>query len=320
MPRGRYAPSPTGALHLGNARTALVAWWQARSRGGSFTLRVEDLDEARTVSEAVQGNLDELRWLGIDWDEGPDVGGPHESYRQSERLDLYHQALERLEASGHLFECYLSRKDLRELASAPHGSFPVYGEPERRANERLAQAKRAGGKDPSVRFRVPDVTVEFSDLLMGAKRFDVRKEVGDFVVRRADNVLAYQLAVVVDDIAMGITEVVRGDDLLTSTAAQLLLYRALDVDPPEYAHVPLLLDETGRRMAKRKGSLTLSALVANGVRPERVVGLLAYSLGVTSVLEERSAEECLDHYELARLRQEPVSLTPAELAWLTGES
>jgi glutamyl-tRNA synthetase len=278
------------------------------------------LDEARTVPEAVQGNLDELRWLGIDWDEGPDVGGPHGSYRQSERLDLYHEALGKLQSAGHLFECFLSRKDLRELASAPHGAAPVYGETERRANERLAQAKRTNGKDPSLRFRVPDETVEFGDLLGGLKRFDARNQIGDFVVRRADNVLAYQLAVVVDDIAMGITEVVRGDDLLPSTAAQLLLFRALDVDPPNYLHVPLLLDETGQRMAKRKGSLTLSALAENGVRPERLVGLLAYSLGVTSTLEERDAEECLDLYRPGRLHKDPVSLSSESFAWLTGES
>ena len=194
-------------------------------------------------------------------------------YVQSQRHDLYEQALQRLETRNKLFECYLSRKDLRELASAPHGKMPAYGKLERALNDELREKKQRDGKTPSLRFRVDGTNVSFTDLLQGEQTF----QPGDFVVKRADGEWAYQLAVVVDDIAMNISEVVRGADLLESTAAQLLLYRALDATPPTFLHVPLLLDKTGERMAKRKGSLTLTALKEQGVKPERVVGLLAHT-------------------------------------------
>jgi glutamyl-tRNA synthetase len=314
--RGRYAPSPTGSLHLGNARTALVAYLSVRNRGGAFVMRVEDLDSQRSKPEFVRANLDELRWLGLEWDEGPDVGGPHAPYLQSERFGLYQEALETLQARGHLFACHLSRKDLRELASAPHGRQPVYGAAERAANDRVAEAKRRAGKVPSLRFRTPPRTLRFEDLLAGPQALDAQSEVGDFVVRRADGEWAYQLAVVVDDIAMGISEVVRGDDLLAATGAQLLLYEALGEAPPRYAHVPLLLDEGGERLAKRKGSLTLSALCQAGVRPERVVGLLAHSLGLLGELQEASPSELLDAFTFEKVAKTPVRLESRHLAWL----
>lgn len=314
--RGRYAPSPTGSLHLGNARTALVALWHARAQGGAFVLRVEDLDTGRSREAYVQTNLDELRWLGLEWDEGPDVGGPHAPYRQSERFELYERALKRLEAAGHLFACYLSRKDLQGVASAPHGAAPVYGPAQRALNERLSAQKRAAGKAPSLRFHAPCETLSFTDLLAGRITLNVQEEVGDVVVRRADGEWAYQLAVVVDDIAMGMTHVVRGDDLLPSTGAQLLLYRALGAAPPTFMHVPLLLEADGARMAKRKGSLTLSALKAAGIRPERVVGLLAYSLGLLAEPAEVTVQELTGGFDVKALNREAFRLQPAGLEWL----
>ncbi|HEX7022034.1 MAG TPA: tRNA glutamyl-Q(34) synthetase GluQRS [Trueperaceae bacterium] len=314
--RGRYAPSPTGALHLGNARTALVAWLSARAQDGDFVLRVEDLDHERTVPEAVTGNLAELRRLGLDWDEGPDVGGPHAPYRQSERDELYRAALQELQAQGRVFACFLSRKDLREAASAPHGASAVYGARQRRLNERLAEIKQREGKTPSLRFRVEARTLRFVDVLAGPQRVEAGAEVGDFVLRRADQQWAYQLAVVVDDIAMNITEVVRGDDLLPSTAAQLLLYEALGATPPRFLHVPLLLDPEGERMAKRKGSLTLSALQEANVGPKRVVGFLAYSLGLLPARAEASPAALVPAFHLDRLRREAYRLSDDDLAWL----
>ena len=317
--RGRFAPSPSGWLHLGNARTALLAWLRARASGGTFVMRVEDLDGPRTRQEAVLGNLDELRWLGLDWDEGPDVGGPHGPYLQSQRIQLYEAALDRLAAAGLTFPCYLSRRELAEVASAPHGNVSgdasegVYGAAERAANERLTPAKRAEGRAPSVRVAVPDITVRFADALAGAQQVNLQAEVGHFVVRRSDGLFAYQLAVVVDDAAMGITEVVRGADLLRSTAAQLLLYQALGQPPPAFAHVPLLLDESGERLAKRRGSLTLHELRAGGADPGALLGLLGQSLGLVPEGERTTAQELLTEYRgrQGAVRFSPVNLTAA---------
>ncbi len=281
-------------------------------------MRVEDLDGPRTVAEAVTGNLEELRWLGLEWDEGPDIGGPHAPYLQSERGTLYEEALKRLRAQDLIFECYLSRKDLRELASAPHGQGFVYGEQERTENERCHLEKRKGGKTPSFRFKVEPKQLHFQDLLAGEQTIDTAQQVGDFVVRRADGLWAYQLAVVVDDIAMKVNEVVRGDDLLTSTGAQLLLYKALKETPPQYVHVPLLLDENGERMAKRKGSLTLNALREAGISPPRVTGLLAYTLGLLSELEEVMPSELLDSFDLDKLHRNAFKVDEGQLEWLTS--
>lgn len=311
--RGRYAPSPTGYLHLGNARTALVAYWHTKAQNGTFVMRVEDLDSARSKPEMVTANLDELRWLGLRWDEGPDVSGPFELYIQSQRFSLYEEALAKLSAQNRAFECYLSRKDLREIASAPHGQMPLYGRAERATNERVKDQKILEGKPPSLRFRVDEPSFTFRDELQGKQTI----KLGDFVVKRADGEWAYQLAVVVDDSAMNITEVVRGDDLLQSTAAQLLLYDALELTPPTFLHVPLLMDETGERMAKRKGSLTLTALKEQGVKPERVVGLLAHTLGLMPEPGELSVQEGLELYRSTSLSPFPFSLSSKLLEWLT---
>ncbi len=309
--RGRYAPSPTGLLHLGNARTALVAWLQARKQQSSFVLRIEDLDSARCKAEFAQANLEELKWLGFDWDEGPDLGGRFAPYLQSERFTFYEEALEKLKHQGQVFECYLSRKDLRELASAPHGKMPHYGIAERKLNEALKEQKQ-GTKQASLRFKVDRTKIQVKDAFMGEQTF----ELGDFIVKRADGEWAYQLAVVVDDMAMKIKEVVRGSDLLESTAAQLLLYEALNADAPRFLHIPLLNDEVGERLSKRKGSLTLTSLKSEGVKSEAILGLLAYSLGLIEKLEPISLTELRGNYELAKLSKEAFSLKPEHLLFL----
>jgi glutamyl-tRNA synthetase len=316
MTRGRYAPSPTGFLHLGNARTALAAWLHTRSQGGEFVLRIEDLDSQRSKAAFIEANIAELCWLGLDWDEGPDVGGKYAPYLQSRRFDLYQQALETLQAKGHIFECYLSRKDLQEVASAPHEKMSVYGLRERRLNEQIKRQKQEEGKRPSLRFRVSDKTIRLEDSVHGLQLFSALSEVGDFVVKRADGEWAYQLAVVVDDITMKITEVVRGEDLLSSTAAQVLLYEALGATPPHFAHVPLLADETGLRMSKRKGSLTLTSLKEAGVQPKRLVGLLAFSLGLLPEPREVSPRDLLACYRLEAYDAALLGLDLSHLAWL----
>lgn len=309
--RGRYAPSPTGFLHLGNARTALVAYWRAMQKNGQFVMRVEDLDSARSKPEVIATNLAELKYLGIKWSEGPNIGGNYKPYLQSKRFDLYQEALDKLKENNNIFECYLSRKDLRKISSAPHGQMPIYGKAERNLNNSIRSKKIAEGKTPSLRFLVETSKIEFSDLLYGKQEFNI----GDFIVKRADGEWAYQLAVVVDDIAMGITEVVRGFDLLESTAAQILLYRALEADLPSFVHIPLLNDETGR-MAKRKGSLTISELKNNNVKAEKIVGFLAYSLGLIKQLEEISVEDGVGVFGLDGIGLEPYPITAQDLHWL----
>jgi glutamyl-tRNA synthetase len=319
VPRGRYAPSPTGWQHLGNARTALVAWIRGRA-GGGFVLRVEDLDRPRTVPEAVGGNLEELRWLGLDWDEGPDVGGPHAPYLQSRREAGYEAALAALAAAGRTFDCYLSRKDLRELSSAPHGAGPVYGPRERAANARWADRKRAEGKEPAVRLRMPHGAVRVDDSLRGPRDVDLRAEVGDLVLRRADGAWAYQLAVVVDDAAMGVAEVVRGDDLHVAAAGQIALHRLLGSRPPDHLHLPLLHDADGVRLSKRRGEGTLRALREAGVPASRVVGLLAWTLGQRPRPVPLTAAELAASFELDRVPRHPVALPAPAWAWLHGRS
>lgn len=316
--RGRYAPSPTGQLHLGNARTALLAYWHVKKQGGRFVMRVEDLDAQRSRPEFVGANLKELRWLGLGWDEGPDIGGAYGPYVQSERFGLYGQALETLQTQGHLFECYLSRKDLQEVASAPHGAGATYGEKQRSLNEQIKARKQREGKAPSLRFRVEPQTLNIHDEMLGNVTLNPAADTGDFVVRRADGAWAYQLAVVVDDIAMNITHVLRGDDLLPSTGAQLLLYEALGAEPPAFLHVPLLLDADGTRLAKRKGSLTLTALREADVRPERVVGLLAFTLGLTEKPLEAHPDDFTETFEFGRIRKGAFRLDEKHLAWLYG--
>src|SRR5512142_14390 len=277
MIRGRFAPSPTGPLHLGNARTALLSWLAARAAGGAYLMRVEDLDTPRVRPGAEERILAGLRWLGLDWDEGPDVGGPFAPYRQSERAALYAGALARLRAAGAAYPCFCSRAEVAAAALAPHGpgdEGPRYpgtcrelppAEVERRSRTRL----------PAWRFRVPAGSVSFRDGVQGDQARDVAAETGDFVVARADGIPAYQLAVVVDDAAMGVTEVVRGDDLLSSTARQLLLYGALGLPAPRFAHVPLVNGGDGSRLAKRHGAPSLADLRDRGADPRAVAGLLA---------------------------------------------
>jgi len=283
--RGRYAPSPTGRLHLGNVRTALLAWLASRTRGSGFVLRSEDLDAARVLPDGEAVLLDELRWLGLNWDEGPDVGGPFAPYRQSERQALYDEAISRLLASGRAFACACSRAEVARAASAPHGpddEGPRYpGTCRRLAPDEVAARARAAGRTLTIRFAGDGERIAFEDGVHGHVEPLGAAGVDDFVLRRADGVAAYQLAVVVDDAAMAIDEVVRGDDLLSSTPRQIALYQAMGWRVPAFAHVPLLLDAaTGERLAKRTRPPSLGALREAGWTPEQVVGRLAASAGL----------------------------------------
>lgn len=308
-PRGRFAPTPSGYLHLGNAASALLAWLQIRSERGTFILRVEDLDKPRCKPEYEEALIDDLKWLGLDWDEGPDKGGPDAPYSQSERGELYELALERLQADGWLYPCYCSRADLLSAASAPHGVAAeggAYPGTCRRLGPEERQ-ERARRKTPSLRFAMPDRELRFADGIAGLRAFPPGAG-GDFVVKRADGIVGYQLAVVVDDIAMGVTDVLRGWDLLDSTPRQLALYEALGANPPRFAHGPLLLGPDGSRLSKRHGSVTLASLREQGAAPEKVTGFLAWLAGVIDRPEPVRPCELTDAFALGRIPREAVAL------------
>ena len=266
--RGRIAPSPTGVLHLGHARTFWKAQERAVAGNGALVLRNEDLDPARSKAEFVAAMVEDLRWFGFRWQEGPDCGGPFGPYSQSERGPFYAAALEQLRARNLIYPCTCSRKDLQSAATAPHAADDELIYPGTCRSKQDSQIKN---EKASWRFRVPDgEAISFTDGNSGPQQFVAGKDFGDFVVWRHDGVPAYQLAVVVDDAAMKITEVVRGADLLLSTARQLLLYRALGWSPPGFYHCPLLTDEHGVRLAKRHDALSLRALRAQGATPKEL--------------------------------------------------
>lgn len=273
-PVGRLAPSPTGPLHLGHARSFLAAWWSARSAGGRLLLRSEDLDFQRCKPEFERAQLQDLEWLGLDWD-GPLL-------RQSDDLRPYQTALEQLEQRGQVYACVCSRREIEEAIDAPHGS----GEERRYAGtcrgrfQSRREAESQQGVTAGLRLRVPAGPLETKDQLRGPQRFDTSQECGDFLLLRRDGGLAYQLAVVVDDARQGVTQVVRGDDLLSSTVRQELLYRAFGWRIPEWYHLPLVLAPDGRRLSKRAGDACLSAWRERGRDPRELVGWCAQSLGL----------------------------------------
>ena len=346
--RGRLAPSPTGALHLGNARSFLIAWLSVRSQGGSLLLRMEDLDHPKVKPQASAQALDDLHWLGLDWDEGPDLGGPFAPYVQSMRTSHYAAALATLQAAGVVYPCVCSRKDVEAGQSAPHagedglaydgacqGRFASYAE---------AAATLPAGRLPAWRFAVtarlhgaehyemaraapapypnaagegragpPDpplaAEIVFDDGFHGPQRENIAETTGDFVIARHPQGAGYMLAVVVDDAAMGVTEVLRGDDLLPATHRQLLLYRALGLTPPRFVHVPLVVAPDGRRLAKRHGDTRIATLRQHGLRPAQVVGLLAEWCGWAAPGEEMMPGDLLTRFRLETIPKEPAVLT-----------
>ena len=300
---GRFAPTPSGRMHLGNVFAALVAWLSVREAGGRMVLRIEDLDPRAQSRERAELLMGDLAWLGLDWDEGP--------YRQSERGDLYDEAIARLEAAGLTYPCFCTRAELH-AASAPHASdgTPVYAGTCRDLSADEV-ARRSLTRPPATRLRVPDAddpagTIEFCDLAYGARREVLARECGDFLVRRSDGVVAYQLAVVVDDALMGVTQVVRGRDLLGSCARQIYLGRLLGFPAPTFAHVPLLVAPDGRRLSKRERDLDLGALRERGVAPERIVGALAGAAGLADPGCEAAPGDLVGDFSWNRVRRDDI--------------
>ena len=306
---GRFAPSPSGRMHLGNVFSCLCAWLSARSQGGRIVLRIEDLDDRCKRPELAAQLIDDLAWLGLEWDEGP--------YYQHDRLDLYESALRQLQDAGLTYPCFCTRAELH-AASAPHASdgTPIY----RGACRNLSAkeiARRSALRAPATRLRVPTVddladdVIEFVDRTYGAQCEALATECGDFLVRRSDGVFAYQLAVVVDDAAMGVTEVVRGCDLLGSTPRQIYLQHLLGLPTPRYAHIPLIMSPNGRRLSKRDRDLDLGELRARFGTPEALLGWLAGQTGIAPDTTPRSAEQLVEHFswDVIRAHRENITIT-----------
>ena len=310
--RTRLAPSPTGALHLGNARTFLINWALARQRGWRILLRIEDLDGPRIKRGADQQAIQVLEWLGIDWDAGP--------FYQLADLSPYEAALQRLAETGATYPCLCTRSEIAEAQSAPHGAseprYPGTCRPERGLSSEPQVSSRESQACRCWRMIVPDRAVGFADEFAGKQSINVQQTVGDFVVGTKAGLPAYQLAVVVDDARQGVTHIVRGDDLLASTPRQLLLYEALDLHPrPVYIHVPLVIGEDGRRLAKRHGDTRLTSYRERGVAAERIIGLLAQWCGL-GPRREMNASEFAERFELDRLPRNAAVFCPRDEQWL----
>lgn len=301
-PVGRLAPSPTGELHLGHARTFLIAYWSVRARSGTLVLRLEDLDVERARPEYADAARRDLEWLGLDWDR---------ERLQSHGLERIVHAAFRLADTGLAYPCVCSRGDVRRAASAPHGREPRYPGTCARRFQGLAEAERATGKSAGLRFRSPDLEVGFVDEVSGERRENLSRVSGDFLILRRDKHPAYHLAVVVDDAVDGVTEVVRGDDLLDSTPKHLALGQALGLSAPRYHHVPLVTDASGERLAKRAPRLALSELRARGVDPRRIVSWAARSAGI-AVHGAARPDELSAQFAFSRLPRHAVAVRDEE--------
>ena len=299
---GRLAPSPTGALHLGNVRTFMIAWLRARSLGGRIIMRMEDLDHPKDKPGAAAAAIEDLRWLGFDWDD---------EYVQSERKALYREALEKLVGKGLVYPCVCTRKDVESAQSAPHAGEQLHYPGTCRG--RFATWHEAfdfSGRAPCWRFRVGEgEQVEFDDAFAGRFSERVAERLGDFPIARDEFGAGYTLAVVVDDAAMGVTEVIRGDDLLAATPAQILMQRTLGLPTPAYCHVPLVVGADGRRLAKRHGDTRISSYREAGVAPERVIGALAASCGWIGKGESVSLKSLLPRFSLDTIPRAPCCVS-----------
>ena len=304
---GRFAPSPSGRLHLGNLACSLLAWLSAKHEGGRIVLRIEDLDAERCPRKYADLLEEDLAWLGLYWDEGGSHGGSHGPYYQSECADIYTASYEKLAAQGLVYPCFCSRAQLH-AASAPHtsdGNVIYPGTCRSLTPAEVAEKRKA--KAPAYRLKVPDEVVSFTDGCMGPHNENLLRDCGDFYLRRADGVFAYQLAVVVDDARMGVTEVVRGADLLSSTARQLYLYRLLGLKAPRFAHCPLLLAPDGRRLSKRDGDQSLENLRARYTAAE-IVGKLAYAYGLQEEPAPRTPESLTADFSWEKVPKHDICL------------
>lgn len=307
--RGRLAPSPTGHLHLGNAWSFLLCWLAVRSAGGRLVLRMEDIDPERSRPHFAEEIMRDLAWLGLDWDEGPDLGGPYGPYTQQERLERYAEAIQVLTRLGRTYPCYCSRKELKTMASAPHleDAGPVYPGTCLGLGADARREREEQGRRPALRLHGEGET-RFDDLLHGEVRLDWAQCGGDFPLRRSDGVIAYQLAVALDDLDQAINLVVRGADILPCTPRQIRLFHLLHAPVPRYAHVPLLFDHEGVRLAKRHRSLELRELREKGISPKAVVGYLGHLAGLLPKRVAVTPAEIVSGFAWDKIPRGPVTL------------
>ncbi len=301
VPTGRFAPTPSGRLHLGNILCAMLAYLSVRSRGGRFLLRIEDVDVPRCPRRLARQCIDDLTFLGFTWDEPP--------LYQSERTEIYRDVLDRLTAAGHTYPCFCTRAQLMSLAAPNLGDTQVVYPGTCASLTEEEAAERARTRAPAIRLRVPDETVAFSDGLYGQQAENLRHDCGDFVLRRSDGLYGYQLAVVADDALSGVTEVVRGRDILSATPRQIYLQRLLGYETPEYAHIPLLTDAEGRRLAKRDRDLDLTEL-AKRMSPAEILGMLACSAGILEEARPMTLETLIPLFSWQNVKREDMRLAP----------
>lgn len=304
---GRFAPSPSGRMHLGNVLCALLSWLSVRSQGGKYILRIEDLDVARCPRHYAMLIEEDLAWLGLDWDEGGTRGGSDGSYYQSERTAIYQHDFEQLEHMGLIYPCFCSRAALH-VACAPHlsdGRILYSGTCRGLTADQIIEKRRT--RRPAMRLAVPDQIISFTDRLQGQYQEHLPTECGDFIIQRADGVFAYQLAVVADDGREGVTEVVRGRDLLGSTARQIWLHRILGFTPPSFVHIPLLNDVHGRRLSKRDADLDLGVL-RKRLKPDQIIGALAFAAGLTTTPDPVCAHDLISGFRWEQVSKEDICL------------
>lgn len=313
--RVRFAPSPTGSLHVGNLRTALFNWLHARKTGGKYILRIEDTDSARYMAESESSLIDALKRLGLNWDEGPDIGGPHAPYRQSERLEKYRDAVDLILKSGAAYPCYCSETELE----AERKKMAASGRPPRYSGKckSLTPAERAGlergGIKPVIRFRVDDRTIAFQDGVRGEVTFNTR-DIGDFVLMRSDGVAPYYMASAYDDVEMEITDVIRGEDHLSNTVRHILIMRAMGATPPRYHHLSIILDADGKKLSKRAGALDVAELLNGGYLPDAIntsVAMLGWA-GVTGK-EVLPLAKLAEAFDISKASRSPAHFDPERL-------
>jgi nondiscriminating glutamyl-tRNA synthetase len=319
-PRVRFAPSPTGELHVGNARTALFNWMFARHHGGDFVLRIEDTDESRSAVSYQLNLYDDLNWLGLDWDEGPQKDGPCGPYKQSERLDIYKTYLQKLVDAGLVYPCYCTEKELEDERQTLIMSkrMPRYMGKCRNLTEAERKLREAEGRKPSYRFKIEPQTIEFEDLIRGSMKFDA-DAIGDFIIVRSNGMPAYNFAVVIDDHLMKITHVIRGEDHLSNTALQIMLYKTLGFEPPTFAHHSLILGKDHAKLSKRHGSVSIGEFRKQGFLPEALInylGLLGSSF--TDAKEILSREEMIAGFALTRASKSGAVFDEVKLRWLNA--
>ncbi len=316
----RFAPSPTGYLHLGGARTALYNYIYARRNGGVFVLRIEDTDPSRSTDEAIAQIMASMKEMGLDWDEGPGKPGPHAPYRQTERAGIYREYVEKLRASGHLYTCFCTPQDLeaeRQRAQAEKRDW-VYGGACRHLSAEQVERRKAAGEPWTLRFRVPDGRTSFDDMLRGPVEVD-NATIGDFIVQRSDGTVTYNLAVVVDDTTMEITHVIRGDDHISNTPKQILIYQALGASTPNFLHMPLLFGTDKKKLSKRHGATKLEQLTEMGFLAEVVRNYLCFlSFEFDESMVSWTLADLVDPFDVEQLGRSASIFDPEKLRWMNG--